>query len=110
MGKQRIIELRDEISRLENELAAEQEAYMAEAAADGILTEDFGEWRFQIQPNPPALDINKTSVPDFLFKPSIDQAAVRKYLNDNGRQPWGALRDDKPYKLVVTRIPLKAVA
>lgn len=110
MGKQRIIELRDQIEQLENELAKEQEAYMTAAQADGILSEDFDGWRFQVQPNPPSLDLEKSAVPQKFYKQAIDQAAVRAYLQEHGNQPWGALKDDKPFKLVIKRIPLKAVA
>jgi len=106
--KQRIIKLRDQIDRLEHELSVEQEAYITESAADGILSEEHDGWRFTIQPNPPALDLEKSAVPKNFYKPTIDQGAVRKFLMENGRQPWGALRDDKPYKLVLKRIALKA--
>ncbi|WFU54765.1 hypothetical protein QA639_35140 [Bradyrhizobium pachyrhizi] len=39
-----------------------------------------------IDRNPPALDIDKLSRRGSSTSRSIDQSAVRKYLNDNGRQ------------------------
>ena len=102
--KQRIIELRDQIASAENELEKVQEAYMTEAGADGVLTEEYNGWGFYIQNNPPSLDLTKASVPREFYKPTIDNSAVRKYLLEHGNQSWGALKDDKPFKLMVKKL------
>jgi hypothetical protein len=101
--QQRIIELRNEIPRLKDELAQEQNAYMADALANNIRSEDFGEWKFRIQPKPAYLKLEEDAVPGTFYKLAIDKRAVREYLKANGAQPWGAL-SESGFKLVVTNI------
>lgn len=103
----RILELRSQIHSLEAELETLQATYMAEAVSNGILSEEIGEYKFMIQPNPPRLDVDKKLVPGQFYKPAVDTTAVRKYLLEYGKQPWGALCDEKPYKLVIKSIALK---
>ena len=102
--KQRIIALRSQIDTLEAELETTQAEYMAEAIADGVTSETFGGFGFYISANPPRLDLEKSAVPAMFYKPAIDSAAVRKFLMEKGNQPWGALSDEKPYKLIIKKV------
>jgi len=105
--KPKIINLRELIDKLEEELETAQLRYIDESRKDGVINEEYGGYMFAIQPNPPRLDIEKKCVPLDLYKQAIDQIAVREYLEKNGPQSWGALSDEKPFKLVVKKIKMK---
>jgi hypothetical protein len=92
--QQRILELRREIERLENELHQEQNAYIVDALAKDIRFDEFGGYRFRIKRKPASLELKEDDVPGRFFKLSIDRGAVRQYLRHNGQQSWGALRDE----------------
>jgi hypothetical protein len=92
--QQRILELRREIERLQKELLEEQNAYIVDALARGIKSDDFSGFRFRIRRKIAGLEFKKDAVPGQFYKLSIDQSAVRQYLRHNGPQPWGTLRDD----------------
>lgn len=105
--QQHIIELRNEIKRLEDEVARlkaeltqEGAAYIEDALAKGIRSEDFGNWRFQIQRSPAELILDPAAVPGIFFRPTINRRAVRQFLIENGAQPWGSLGETR-HRLIV---------
>lgn len=106
--KQKILSLRNSIELLDAELDQATKQYLLDCEKDGITQEEYANHTFNIQANPPALDVDKNNVPVDLLKLTPDQAAVRKYLVANGTQPWGALKYDKPFKLVIKAVGLKA--
>lgn len=106
--KQKILSLRNSIDLLDAELEQATKQYLLDCEKDGITQEVYADHTFNIQANPPALNIDKDNVPDTLKKMAIDQGAVRKYLLSNGRQPWGDLNHEKAYKLVIKAVALKA--